>query len=180
MPRLLYPPVKKNWYPLYRKLGGPLGRSGRVQETSPPLGFNPQTVQPVVSHSTEYALGYTYIWKTVYAMKFFFTNTPRNYYNRCRTGICYLFLNLLFIQEKLLTFIRDVSCPGVYEPSAKKRMNCSNATTSRMTTYRIILKSSRDLQLSPTVCNSDNQFYKYCTTLVKFLSLSLHFLNYHR
>ena len=33
------PPVKKNWYPLYRKLGGPQERSGQVQETSPPTGI---------------------------------------------------------------------------------------------------------------------------------------------
>lgn len=45
-------------------------------------------------------------------MKFFFTNTPRNY-NRCRTSICYLFLNLFFTQEKLFTFIRDLSLAQV-------------------------------------------------------------------
>jgi len=60
-PRLIYPPVKKNWYPSYRKLGGPQRQSRWVQETSPPPGFNLQTVQPVVSHYTDYTIAYTYI-----------------------------------------------------------------------------------------------------------------------
>jgi Rad3-related DNA helicase len=34
-------------YPLYRRLGGPQGRTGRVQKISPPPGFDPRTVQPV-------------------------------------------------------------------------------------------------------------------------------------
>jgi hypothetical protein len=29
-------------YPLYRRLGGPQGRSGRVLKISPPPGFDPQ------------------------------------------------------------------------------------------------------------------------------------------
>jgi hypothetical protein len=36
-------------YPLYRRLGGPQGWSGWVQKILPPLGFDPWTVQPVVS-----------------------------------------------------------------------------------------------------------------------------------
>jgi len=42
-------------YPLYRRLGGPQGRSGHVRKISPPLGFNPRTVQPVASRYTDYA-----------------------------------------------------------------------------------------------------------------------------
>jgi len=42
----------KTWYPLYRRLGGPLGRSGRVWKISPPPGFDPQTVQPLASRYT--------------------------------------------------------------------------------------------------------------------------------
>jgi hypothetical protein len=40
-------PPGKTRYPLYRRLGGPQGRSGRVREISPPPGFDPRTVQPV-------------------------------------------------------------------------------------------------------------------------------------
>ena len=43
-------------HPLYRRLGGPHGRSARVEEISPPPEFDPQTVQPVVSRYTDYTL----------------------------------------------------------------------------------------------------------------------------
>jgi hypothetical protein len=43
----------KNRFPLYRKLGGPQGRSGWVQKISPPTGFDPQTVQPVANRYTD-------------------------------------------------------------------------------------------------------------------------------
>jgi hypothetical protein len=48
MPQLLYPPGNTQ-YPLYRGLGGPQGRSEQVWKISPPLGFDPWTVQPVAS-----------------------------------------------------------------------------------------------------------------------------------
>ena len=34
-------------YPLYRRLGGAQGQTGRVREISSPPGFDPRTVQPV-------------------------------------------------------------------------------------------------------------------------------------
>ena len=45
-----------NRYPLYKRLGGPQGRYGRVRKISPPTGFDPRTVQPVASHYNEYAI----------------------------------------------------------------------------------------------------------------------------
>jgi len=42
--------------PLYKWLGGPLSQSGEVQKNSFPLGFDPQTVQSVASHYTNYAI----------------------------------------------------------------------------------------------------------------------------
>ena len=45
----------KTRYPLYRRLGGPQGRSGQVRKISPPPGFDPQTVQPVASRYTDWA-----------------------------------------------------------------------------------------------------------------------------
>ena len=42
-------------YPLWRKLGGPQAWSGRMREISPPPAFDPRTVQPVVSHYTDWA-----------------------------------------------------------------------------------------------------------------------------
>ena len=46
-------PPRKPRYPLYRRLGGPQGRSGRVQKISPPPGFDPRTVQSVASRYTD-------------------------------------------------------------------------------------------------------------------------------
>ena len=48
-------PPGKTRFPLYRRLGGPQGRSGQVPKISPPQGFNHQTVQPVASRYTDYA-----------------------------------------------------------------------------------------------------------------------------
>jgi hypothetical protein len=48
-------PPGKTRYSLYRSLGGPKGQSGRVRKISPPPGFDPRTVQPVVSRYTDWA-----------------------------------------------------------------------------------------------------------------------------
>jgi hypothetical protein len=40
-------PPGKTRYPLYRRLGRPQGRSGRMRIQSPPRGFDPRIVQPV-------------------------------------------------------------------------------------------------------------------------------------
>ena len=50
-PGSILPPGKTR-YPLYRRLGGPQGRSGLVLKISPPPGFDPRTVQPVGSPYT--------------------------------------------------------------------------------------------------------------------------------
>ena len=58
--RTLHP--GKTRYPLYRRLGGPQGRSGRA-ENLVPTGIRSQTVQPVVSRYTDWATGPTnLIW----------------------------------------------------------------------------------------------------------------------
>jgi hypothetical protein len=41
---------------LYRGLGSPQDRSGRVRKTSPAPGFDPRTVQPVASSYTHCAI----------------------------------------------------------------------------------------------------------------------------
>ena len=46
-------PLGNTRYPLYRRLGGPQGRSGRVRKISPPPVFDPRTVQPVASRYTD-------------------------------------------------------------------------------------------------------------------------------
>jgi len=45
----------KTRYLLYRRLGGPQGRSGQVRKIWPPPGFDPRTVQPVASRYTDWA-----------------------------------------------------------------------------------------------------------------------------
>ena len=42
--------------PLYRRLGGPQGRSGRVRKISPPPEFDPRSVQPEASRYTDWAI----------------------------------------------------------------------------------------------------------------------------
>ena len=46
----------KTRYPLYRRLGGPQGRSGQMRKISFPPGFDPQTVHPVTSCYTDWAI----------------------------------------------------------------------------------------------------------------------------
>jgi hypothetical protein len=46
-------PTGKTQYPLYRRLGGPQGRPGRVRKISPQPGIDPRTVQPVAMRSTD-------------------------------------------------------------------------------------------------------------------------------
>jgi hypothetical protein len=49
-------PPGKTRYPLYGRLGGTQGRSGRVQNLAPPPVFDPRTVQPVASGYTDWAI----------------------------------------------------------------------------------------------------------------------------
>ena len=46
-------PQRKTRYPLYKRLGGPQGRSGRMRKILPPPWFDPRTVQPVPSRYTD-------------------------------------------------------------------------------------------------------------------------------
>jgi hypothetical protein len=56
-------PAGKTQDPLYRRLGGPQGRSERVQKISPAPEFDPRTVQPVASHYTDWAIPARTIYK---------------------------------------------------------------------------------------------------------------------
>ena len=59
-PRPLFT-LRKTLYSLYRRLDGPQGRSGQVRKFSPPLGFDPRTVQPVASRYTDSATRHTHL-----------------------------------------------------------------------------------------------------------------------
>jgi hypothetical protein len=56
MPRPPLPPENAR-YPLYRRLGGPQGQSGRVRKILLPPGFDPRKVQHVASRYTDWATG---------------------------------------------------------------------------------------------------------------------------
>jgi hypothetical protein len=51
-----FTPRKETRYPLYRRLVGPQGRSGRLRKILPPPGFDPRTAQPIESRYTDYAI----------------------------------------------------------------------------------------------------------------------------
>ena len=75
-----FTPWKETRYPLYRRLGGPQGRSGRVLKISPPPGFDPRTVQPVAQ--SQYRLRYpgpqnsgVRLRNVVFAIYFYFIKT---------------------------------------------------------------------------------------------------------
>jgi hypothetical protein len=47
-------PPGKTRYPLYKRVGGPHGRSGQVRKISPPPGFDPRTVHAAATRYTDY------------------------------------------------------------------------------------------------------------------------------
>ena len=49
-------PPGKTRYPLYGRLGGPQGRSGRMRKILPPPVFDPRTAQSVASRYTDWAI----------------------------------------------------------------------------------------------------------------------------
>jgi hypothetical protein len=49
-------PPGKTRYPMYRRLGGPQGRSGQLRKISHPQKFDPRTVQPVTSRYTNWGI----------------------------------------------------------------------------------------------------------------------------
>jgi hypothetical protein len=49
-------PPGKTQYPLYKRLGGRQGQSGRLRKISPPQEYDPRTVQPVASRYTDWAI----------------------------------------------------------------------------------------------------------------------------
>ena len=59
--RPLNPRERETEYQLYRRLGGPQGRSGRLRKISPIPGFDPSTIQPVASRCTYWAIAAHYL-----------------------------------------------------------------------------------------------------------------------
>jgi hypothetical protein len=63
-PAALHPGKRPDRYPLYRRLGEPQSRSGRVRKISSPPGFDSRTVQPVASRYTARAIPANFIYGT--------------------------------------------------------------------------------------------------------------------
>jgi hypothetical protein len=71
-------PPGKARYPLCRRLSWPQGWSREVQKISPPLGFDPQTIQPAASQYTNYAiLAHSQIWEYSNKIKLFVQNATQ-------------------------------------------------------------------------------------------------------
>ena len=70
-------PPGKTRYPLYRRLGGPQGRSGRA-ENLVPTGIRTRTLQPIVRSYTDWATRPT----------FFFQILSQNYEKRLLASSC--------------------------------------------------------------------------------------------
>jgi hypothetical protein len=67
-------PPWKTRYPLYRRLGGPQGWSGRLRKISHPPGFDSRAVQPVASRYTDWAIPAhsPYQWHTLRISSYFY------------------------------------------------------------------------------------------------------------
>ena len=63
----LYPSMTR--YSLYRGLGGPQGRSGQVRKIWPPPEFDPQSVQPVASRYTDWAIAAPVKYASIYSRR---------------------------------------------------------------------------------------------------------------
>jgi hypothetical protein len=77
-------PLGKIRHPLYRRLAGPQGRSGRVRKISPLLGFDSRTVQLVASRYTDYAIRPTHRSVT----KCFASATHAHAHTHTHTYVC--------------------------------------------------------------------------------------------
>jgi hypothetical protein len=94
-------PLGNTRYPLYRRLGGPQGRSGRKRKISPPPGFDPRTVQPVASRYTDYATPARSFKTTYYISLVTPQNNPLNGGGmEVETLILSLEVRLLFISDR--------------------------------------------------------------------------------
>jgi hypothetical protein len=118
------PPPGMTCYPLYRRLGGPQGRSGHVWKISPSPGFDPRTVQPVAQ--SLYRLSYPVPWKRYYVSrnKGICLPTERNSYSVLHKNknppISYNAYSVTFTKIQIWGPIRKQ--PGVFWYSFQRKM----------------------------------------------------------
>ena len=93
----------KTRYPLYRMLCGPQGRSGQAENLAPP-GFDPRTVQLVVSRYTDWAA----------------TGRPTtlNHMNPIHTDIVYFYIHINIIWPPFSSIFRHIVFRSSYRALA--------------------------------------------------------------
>jgi hypothetical protein len=96
MPRPLFTPGKDP-VPIAQE-AGPQGRSGQVRKISPPPGFNPRTIQPVVNRYTDYAIQPTKLWYILCINETEWHQIPEDH------KLCSSFWVKSFVQCKLTTY----------------------------------------------------------------------------
>jgi hypothetical protein len=104
-------PPGKTRYPLYRRLGGPEGRSEQVRNISTPPGLDSRTVQPVATCYTDYPTRPTHQIHTIYIIppyfikvlfNIFLPSTPR--YSKWSISFVFPYHNSVRISFFLLCF----------------------------------------------------------------------------
>jgi len=132
----------KTRYPLYRRLGGPQGRSGRVRKISPPPGFDPRTVQHVASRYTDWA---NQAHTQTYWVVEIWPGTPmtfRRYQNRWRTAS----IDVLFSCFQHEDDLGDRPLHGT-ESSSKYQPNVLSYTVTSRVQSKILLEKLTVTQL---------------------------------
>ena len=91
-------------YPLYRKLGGPQDRYGRVRKISPSPGFDPRAAHPVASRCTDCAIP-----AALYIMIIVFSS-DRMQIHRIDLGSCDFILPIYFYDGGPQVFQNSRNC----------------------------------------------------------------------
>jgi len=139
-------PPRKIRYLLYRRLGGPQGRSGRVRKISPSPDFDTRTVQSVASRYTDWAIlepmmNHIVYWLSHLAVKFLWIRRFT-----CRTcswdAECVTFLtrNAIGSGRDYRHGQRMCGCP-YHKPFARKFMSLRSVTTRKWRAARLIVAS---------------------------------------
>jgi hypothetical protein len=110
-------PGKDSWYPLCRRLGGPQGLSGRVRKTSPPLGFDPRTVQSSAGRCTDYAVDkygglHWHLWTIVQTTDIY--RTSLNLWAASEFTRFKGYHSDLYMPRRNRKHKRTLMCPGVW------------------------------------------------------------------
>jgi hypothetical protein len=82
-------PPGKTRYPLYRRLGGLQGWSGRVRKISPPTRFDPRTVHPVAFRTTFKWRGYRH-WHQWENINVYVRGQGAFYWETTKTSVYYV------------------------------------------------------------------------------------------